>query len=90
MPKRGCLGLSFPLLVGIVVVFFLLFIIGFISGPLGKSIFGDLGLPGWLSVPRPAPELSAEAVFHVFGFPVTNSVIGAWLTIVVLLSLIHI
>ena len=86
MPKRGCLGLSLPLLVGVVVIFFLLFIIGFISGPLGKSVFGDLGLPGWFSVPQPTLELSAPVVFHIFGFPVTNSVIGAWITIVFLVG----
>ena len=86
MPKRGCLGLSLPLLVGVVVIFFLLFIIGFISGPLGKSVFGDLGLPGWFSVPQPTLELSAPVVFHIFGFPVTNSIIGAWITIVFLVG----
>ena len=86
MPKRGCLGCSFPVLVGIAVVFLALFIIGFLSGPLGKSMFGDLGLPSWLSVPRPKPSLPAEAVFHLFGFPIANSIIGAWLTIIVLVG----
>ena len=86
MPKRGCLGCSFPILVGILVVFLILFVIGFASGPLGKSMLGDLGLPSWLSVPRPAPELPAEEVFHLFGFPITNSIVGAWVTIIVLVG----
>ena len=86
MSKRGCLGLSLPLAIGIMVVLLGLFVIGFASGPLGRSMFGDLGLPGWLSVPRPEPELPAEAVFHLFAFPVTNSVIAAWLTIIVLVG----
>lgn len=84
MPKRGCLGCSFPILIGVVVIFLVLFVVGFIVGPLGKSIFGDVGLPAWLAVPRPDPKLPAETVFHLFGFPVTNSIIGAWLTIIVL------
>ncbi len=86
MPKRGCLGCSFPLVIGVLVVFLVLLIVGFASGPLGKSMLGDLGLPSWLSVPRPDPKLPAEVVFHLFGFPITNSVVGAWLTIIVLVG----
>jgi len=63
-----------------------LFVVGFASGPLGRSMFGDLGLPGWLSVPRPEPELPAETVFHLFAFPITNSIVAAWLTIIVLVG----
>ena len=86
MAKKGCLGCSFPLIIGVVLVFLVLFAIGFISGPLGKSMLGDLGLPSWLSVPQPHPELPAEVVFHLFGFPITNSIIGAWVTIIVLVG----
>lgn len=85
--KRGCLGCSFPLAAGILLVFVVLFALGFAAGPLGKSIFGDLGLPGWLSVSRPDPRLPAETVFHLFGFPIANSIIAAWITIVVLVGL---
>jgi len=86
MPKRGCLGFSFPILAGILLVFLLLFVVGFIVGPLGRSMLGDLGLPGWLTVPQPEPRLPAEEVFQLFGFPITNSIIGAWLTIIVLVG----
>ncbi len=86
MPKRRGSVLTSPIVIGVTVVFLLLFVIGFIIGPLGKSIFGDLGLPAWLSVPRPAPELPAEVLFHVAGFPVTNSLIGAWITMLFLVG----
>ena len=86
MLKRKILGLPSPVLIGILLIFLLLFIVGFIGGPLGKSIFGDVGLPGWLSVPRPEIELPASEIFHIFGFPVTNSIIGAWVTIIFLVS----
>jgi len=86
MPKRGCLGFSLPILAGILLVFLLLFVVGFIIGPLGRSMLGDLGLPGWLSVPQPEPRLPPETIFHLFGFPITNSIIGAWLTIIVLVG----
>jgi len=84
--RRGCLGCSFPVVVGVAVIFLFFFVVGFLSGPLGKSMFGDLGLPSWLTVPRPHPELPAEVVFHLFGFPITNSIVAAWLTIIVLVG----
>ncbi|MFC1915295.1 F0F1 ATP synthase subunit A [Chloroflexota bacterium] len=84
MLKRGRFGFLSPVLVGVLFIFLLFLVIGFISGPLGRSMFGDLGLPAWLTVPRPVPELPAEEVFHLLGFPVTNSIIGAWLTMVFL------
>lgn len=81
------MGCSFPVLIGVIVVFFVLLVVGFAIGPLGKSLLGDIGLPDWLSVPRPEPELPAETVFHIFGFAITNSIIAAWVTITVLVGL---
>jgi F-type H+-transporting ATPase subunit a len=69
------------------VAFLALIVIGFAIGPIGQSLFGDVGLPDWLSVPRPHPELPAETVFHIFGFPITNSIITAWITITFLVTL---
>ena len=86
MPKRGGLALSRPVVVGVLLVFFLLLVVGFISGPLGRSMLGDLGLPHWLSVPQPEFKLPAEVVFHLFGFPITNSIIAAWLTMIFLVG----
>jgi F-type H+-transporting ATPase subunit a len=83
--KKGYLGCSFPLIIGLAVVFLALFVIGFLAGPLGKSMLG-LELPSWLSVPRPDPKLPAETVFHLFGFPITNSIIAAWITIIFLVG----
>jgi len=84
--KKGCLGCSFPLIIGLTVVFLALLVIGIAAGPLGKSIFGDLGLPAWLSVPQPELKLPAETVFHLFGFPITNSILAAWITIIFLVG----
>jgi len=84
--KKGCLGCSFPLLIGLVVVFLALFVLSFMAGPLGSSMLGDFGLPAWFTVDRPDPHLPAETVFHLFGFPITNSVLGAWITIIFLVG----
>jgi F-type H+-transporting ATPase subunit a len=83
MPRRGILGIPLPLLIGIVIVLLVLFVLGFIGGALGRNLLGDIGL-GFLNVPQPRPELPPEIVFHIFGFPITNSIIGAWITIVFL------
>ena len=86
MPKRGCLGCSFPVLIGVIVVLLVLIIVGFAAGPIGKSMFGDI-FPSWLSVSRPELHLPASPVFHIFGFPITNSIIAAWVTIIFLVGL---
>ncbi len=44
-------------------------------------------LPSWLTVPQPELKLPAETVFHLFGFPITNSILGAWITIIFLVGL---
>jgi F-type H+-transporting ATPase subunit a len=82
--KRGCLGCSFPVIIVIALVFLAILVIGFLAGPLGKNLVGDIGLPGWLSVPRPAPELPAPVVFHLFGLSITNSILAGWFTVIVL------
>ena len=84
--KKGCLGCSFPLLIGLSVVFLALLIVGFIAGPVGTNMFGDLGLPDWLTLDPPHPHLPAETVFHIFGFPIANSVVAAWITIIFLVG----
>ena len=86
--KKGCLGCSFPLVIGIAIVLLVIFVVGFVIGPLGKEMLG-LELPSWLSalsVEKPDPHLPANAIFHIFGFPITNSIIAAWITIAFLVG----
>ena len=87
MPKRGFGVHSSPILIGVLLVILVLFLVSLLSGALGSSLFGDLGLPSWLSVPKPHPELPAGVVFHLLGFPITNSIITAWLSIIVLVGI---
>jgi F-type H+-transporting ATPase subunit a len=70
--KKGCLGCSLPMLIGLIVVFLALLIVSFAAGPLGQNLLGDINLPDWLSVSQPHPELPAEVVFHIFGYAVTR------------------
>ena len=90
MARKGCLGFSLPMIVGITVILLGLLAVGFVAGPLGQSLIGDIGLPDWLSVSKPHPELPAETVFHVFGLKVTNSMVATWVTIVFLVGFSYI
>ncbi|MFC2026666.1 F0F1 ATP synthase subunit A [Chloroflexota bacterium] len=90
MPKRGCLGFSLPMIIGLSVVLIGLLVVGFIVGPLGQSLLGDVGLPDWLSVSKPQPELPPETVFHIFGLKITNSLIATWVTIIFLVGFSYI
>ena len=88
MAKKGCLGFSMPVVIGIVVLLVALLAVGFIVGPLGQSFLSGLDLPDWMekyiAIENPSPELPAETVFHVSGLPVTNSMIATWVTIIFL------
>jgi F-type H+-transporting ATPase subunit a len=75
-----------PLLVLLAIIVLALLITALISGPLGTGLFGNLGL-NWLKGTQPKIEISAKEVFNILGWPITNSMIAAWLTIIVLVVL---
>jgi F-type H+-transporting ATPase subunit a len=80
VPKLGC---STRILVFSLVIILVLFAVGFIFGPLGASFFGTK-VPIFMVVPKPHLELPSEVLFKVAGFPITNTIIASWLTIIVL------
>ncbi len=84
--KKGCLGCSLPVAIIIAVVVVGVVVVGMLAGPIGKS-FGITGLPNWLGVHQPHPQLPAEPVFHIFSFPVTNTIVATWITMAVLIIL---
>lgn len=83
MPKRKILGCSFPLLIGILIIILALTVIGFISGALFGSFSSNAGF-SWLKVPSPAPEIPPGVVTQVGSFPITNTMITAWISIIVI------
>jgi len=87
--KKGCLGCSFPVMIGIVGVVVVLGVISFLSGALGNALIGDLGLPDWITVAKPHVQLPAETIFHIGGFPVTNSLLATWVTMIVVVGLAY-
>ena len=83
--KKGLMGCSYPLVMGIFLVALALIVIGILAGPLGKELFKGLALPEWLSISKPEPELPAEAIFHISGFAVTNTMLATWITVAFLI-----
>ena len=82
--KRGCLGCSFPVLIIVGVIVLALVVLGFLSGAIGQNMFPDLDLPEWLTASSPEPHLPAPELFHVFGLPITNTMLAGWITVVFL------
>lgn len=64
----------------------ILFLVGLVFGPLGSSFLGKEP-PEIFKVPRPHVSLPAEAIIHVGGFNITNTLIASWFTIIVLVIL---
>ncbi|NLL89498.1 MAG: F0F1 ATP synthase subunit A [Dehalococcoidales bacterium] len=87
--KKGCLGCSFPVAIVVVLVILAIGVVSLLSGAFGSSLFGDLGLPEWLSVSVPHPELPAATIFHIGSIPITNTMITAWITIIVLVAFFY-
>jgi len=85
--RRGCLGCSFPIILIIVLVFVVITVMGFLAGPLGQALFGEISWLEWMSVERPEPHLPAPVLFHVLGLPITNSILAGWITVIFLVLL---
>ena len=89
MAKKGCLGCSFPVAIGISIFLLALIVIGLLSGALGQALIGETGLGELFALEKPHIQLPAETVFHVFGFGVTNTLLASWLSIIVLVGIAY-
>lgn len=88
MSKRKIFGVPAPVLIGLACVLAVLVIIGGLAGPIGQALLQRFGIslhfPSWLIVAQPAPSLPSEAIFHLFGLPITNTILASWFTMVFL------
>jgi F-type H+-transporting ATPase subunit a len=86
--KKKLLGCSFPVVIVIAVLLILAILVSFAGGPVGTKLLGGIvKLPSWMQVPAPAPELPAEALFHIGTFPVTNTLATTWISIAIIIIL---
>ena len=85
--KKGCMGCSLPVAIILTTLILGMLVVGFGAGPLGAELAPGLNeaIPDWVKVSAPHVQLPAETVFHLFGFPISNSVTAAWLTMAVLI-----
>ena len=83
MAKKKILGLPTPIFI-LGSIFFILFIIGFLAGPIGSN-FISIDFPSWLVIDDPEVHLPAPELFHFLGLPITNSLLASWLTVLVLI-----
>ena len=84
MAKRKVLGCSLNLIIILAVVFLALTVISFIGGSVGALITGGEPL-SIFAVQPPHPQLAAEHPFP--NLPITNTMITAWISILVLFGL---
>lgn len=86
MTKRKIMGCSFPVALGIGVLFLVLLIYTLLGGPIGSAIL-HISYPSWLKVSPPSPKLPPEAIFSIGSFSFTNTMLAAWITIILLVLL---
>ncbi len=77
-----------PLIIGIMVVLLAIFGLSFLGGALGASLLGGEGL-SFFELHRPSPELETGELFHIFSFPISNTILAAWVTIIVLVGICY-
>jgi F-type H+-transporting ATPase subunit a len=86
VPKLGC---STKIIVFSLVIILALFCVGFVFGPLGASFFG-IKVPSFMAICKPHVTLPSEVLFEVTGFPITNTLIASWLTVIVLVIVFYV
>lgn len=94
MPKKGCLGCSFPVLIGISILIIALVVVGLLSGALGQALVGETELGKIFAIEKPHIQLPAEPLVHVFSigdteFNITNTLLASWISIIVLVGLAY-
>jgi F-type H+-transporting ATPase subunit a len=81
--KRGCLGCSFPVSIIVGVIVLVIIVIGFLSGSIGQAMF-HIDFPSWMVVEKPEIHLAAPHLFTIAGFPITNTMLAGWITVIIL------
>lgn len=88
MQKKKLLGCSFPVVIVIAIILILAILISFAGGPVGTKLLGGvIQLPDFMKVSQPDPKLPAEALFHIGTFPVTNTLVTTWISIILIIVL---
>jgi len=87
VPKKKILGMPKAVFWPVMIVILAMLVVGFLSGPIGVALFGDLGFPDWMKITTPKPELPSAEIFSIGPVAITNTILTAWVTILVLVGL---
>jgi len=88
--NKKIFGVSFPVLIIIAIVFIGLALYGLLIGPIGTKLIGHYIGPAFLQqAEAPRPELAPGVLFNIGFLPVTNTMVTAWITIVILVLLTY-
>ncbi|OGO23908.1 MAG: ATP synthase F0 subunit A [Chloroflexi bacterium RBG_16_50_9] len=68
----------------IVIIALVIFIMGFLAGPIGSNLFGEMEWLRWMSIEAPEMHLPAPVLFYIFNLPITNTILAGWITFVFL------
>ncbi|ADJ25857.1 ATP synthase F0, A subunit [Dehalogenimonas lykanthroporepellens BL-DC-9] len=84
--KKKIVGMSKPVFIAVLLVILAVTIVSFLAGGIGQALFG-IDFPEWLTVKQPEPHLPPAPIFHIGGFAVTNTILTAWISIILLVLL---
>jgi F-type H+-transporting ATPase subunit a len=79
--QKKIIGLSKGAFILILLVILGLSIVSFLAGAVGREIIGA-DMPSWMIVDKPAPELPAEAIGHIGGIAITNTMLTSWISMI--------
>jgi F-type H+-transporting ATPase subunit a len=88
--NKKILGCSFPLILIICLILLVMTVFGVLSGPIGESLLGEEFGPSWLHIEPPQPDLEPGILFYIGFFPVANTMITVWITIILLVLVSYI
>jgi F-type H+-transporting ATPase subunit a len=91
--KGKLFGCSFPLVIGLSLLLILATIFGVLGGPIGQSLSNKFVFlkpvvdlyPSWLQVEKPEPSLAPGVIANIGAFPITNTMLTVWITVIILL-----
>lgn len=98
MTGKKLFGCSLPAIIVILVVLVLLILFGIMGGPIGQSLAESFSFlrpvvdlyPDFLvSEKTPEPTLAPGVIWRVGGFPITNTMLTVWITVVLLIVVFY-
>ena len=79
MAKKGLMGCSLPVALAIIIPVVVLVLLSIVN------LFSPTALPEFMRSPQPVIHFPAPVIFNIFSFPVTNTMLTTWITMLLLI-----